>query len=222
MSGCRRFFLAAGCLMLLSEIWKQYALYTRLYGRVFLWYLPFQLCSIPMYLCILLGIFWDRQQPRQALLCFLSTYTLLSGIMVFLDTSGMHYGYAPLTVHSFLWHFLLIGLGICAGIIQSREREIPKARPFLVATGIFLLCCGIAEALNLALDRYDVINMFYINPHYPMEQLVYREMLTVLPNGTVILIYIGTIILGAGIIDRIWYIGRKRAAQDGKREVDIS
>ena len=49
------FFFYSGFLMLISEIWKQYCLtYIMNEGTYNWWYFPFQLCSIPMYVCLLL------------------------------------------------------------------------------------------------------------------------------------------------------------------------
>ena len=97
-----RLFFLCGLLMLCSEIWKQYTLTFPLGGGAYnWWYFPFQLCSIPMY--ILAAYPWLRRPGiRRTLLAFLMCYTLLGGIAVFADTSGLHYVYAPLTVHSYL------------------------------------------------------------------------------------------------------------------------
>lgn len=48
---------------------------------------------------------------------------LLSGIGAFLDTSGMHYPLPFLTCHSYLWHILLITIGIICGF-----QEFPTTR----------------------------------------------------------------------------------------------
>ena len=47
--------LAAGLLLLCAELWKQYVLTFRIGGGAYQWwYFPFQLCSLPMYLCLLI------------------------------------------------------------------------------------------------------------------------------------------------------------------------
>ena len=101
--------------MLSSEIWKQFALTFTLGGGSYnWWYFPFQLCSIPMY--ILLAYPWVRRESaRRMLLSFLMSFCLLGGIAVFADTSGLLYPLTALTVHSWIWHFLLILIGISAG-----------------------------------------------------------------------------------------------------------
>ena len=97
-----------GIFLLTSEILKQLLLtFVVNNGHYNLWYFPFQLCSLPMYLLVLYP-FFHTEPARNTILGFLSTYNLLGGIAVFFDTSGMHYPLLILTVHSYLWHILLI------------------------------------------------------------------------------------------------------------------
>ena len=212
------FFFACGILMLCSEVWKQFTLtFVIGGGRYNWWYFPFQLCSIPMY--ILLAYPWlRRSNTRRTLLTFLMCYCLLGGVAVFADTSGLHYPLRALTIHSYLWHILLIILGVTAGITYLRllrankkkalfSRSLKTAfplRPFLYSSLLYLACCLIAELLNLSLDRFGTINMFYINPDYRMQQVVFRDLLPILGNTGVILFYIASTILGAFILFLVW------------------
>ena len=103
-----RILFLCGAVMLSTEIWKQLVLTLSAGGHYNLWYLPFQLCSIPMY--VLLAYPWLRREKiRRVLLAFLMCYGLLGGIAAFADTSGMKYAYPALTVHSHLWHVLKVG-----------------------------------------------------------------------------------------------------------------
>lgn len=212
------FFFACGILMLCSEVWKQFTLTFVIGGGSYnWWYFPFQLCSIPMY--ILLAYPWlRRSNTRRTLLTFLMCYCLLGGVAVFADTSGLHYPLRALTIHSYLWHILLIILGVTAGITYLRllrankkkalfSRSLKTAfplRPFLYSSLLYLACCLIAELLNLSLDRFGTINMFYINPDYQMQQVVFRDLLPILGNTGVILFYIASTILGAFILFLVW------------------
>lgn len=220
-----RILFLCGAVMLSTEIWKQLVLTLSAGGHYNLWYLPFQLCSIPMY--VLLAYPWLRREKiRRVLLAFLMCYGLLGGIAAFADTSGMKYAYPALTVHSHLWHVLLILIGIFVGILYCRKpaggpgasgkllfsRRLINAfplRPFLGASALYLICCGIAELLNLALDQYGKINMFYINPDYQMQQVIFRDLIPVLGNTAVILLYIAATILGAFILFLFWRVVRR-------------
>lgn len=195
------FLFICGILMLISEIWKQYILTFIIGQGVYdLWYFPFQLCSIPMYICLFLP--WLKNSHLQNIFAsFLADYGLLSGIFSFFDTSGMHYGYAPLTLHSYLWHVLLILIGIVTALSFP---FFQRWKYFSGSTALFLICCSIALALDLCLDSYGPINMFYINPDYPMSQRVFSSIADMLGNTAGILLYIASIILGASVFHFIW------------------
>ena len=212
------FFFVCGIIMLISEVWKQLILTFVLGGGSYnWWYFPFQLCSIPMY--VLLAYPWlRRKNARLTLLAFLMCYCLLGGIAVFADTSGLHYPLPALTVHSYLWHIVLILLGITAGITYIRRLHFDRKRtlfsralsaafplrPFIYCTCLYLACCLIAELLNLSLDKFGTINMFYINPDYRMQQVVFRDLLPIIGNTGTILLYIASTILGAFLLYLFW------------------
>ncbi len=46
--------------------------------------------------------------------------------------------------------------------------------------------------------------MFYINPHYEMNQIVFASMRSVLPNQAVIAVYIFMTVFGALLIHLFW------------------
>lgn len=213
-----RIFFLCGVLMLCSEIWKQLVLTFSLgHGTYNWWYFPFQLCSIPMYLLLVYP--WIRKEgARRMLLAFLMTYCPLGGIAVFADTSGLQYPLPALTVHSWTWHILLILVGISAGAVyfgrlRSSAKEILFSRalsealplrPFFHATVLYLSCCLIAELFNLTFDRFGLINMFYINPHLKMQQVIFRDLVPLIGNPGAILVYIAAAVSGAFLFFLIW------------------
>lgn len=204
-------FFCIGSFMLLTEVWKQWCLTYRLGGGQYnWWYFPFQLCSIPMYVCLLLP-FLPSDKLRNILLTFLMDYGLLAGIFTFFDTSGLHYSYAPLTVHSYAWHVLLIFLGLYAGHANKalRNKASSGCRDFAGATAVYLFCCLLATVCNLVFYRYGSINMFYISPHYRMTQKVFRHIALLLGNGAGIIVYICAIIAGAFFVHLLWKWSRK-------------
>lgn len=192
--------------MAASEIWKQVYLTFCLNGGSYdWWHFPFQLCSMPMYLLLLLP-YLKEGRLRQALLSFLMCYGTLGGIAAFADTSGMHYPVLSLTVHSYLWHLLQIAAGIASGMVFCRDTA--PCRPlksFLDASLLYLVFCGAASLINCLVSPHAVINMFYINPRYPMNQVVFRRLVPFVGNNAAILIYIAAAVLGAGLLFCIWY-----------------
>ena len=86
---------------------------------------------------------------------------LLSGIGAFLDTSGMHYPLPFLTCHSYLWHILLITIGIICGFSGISDYTW---RGFRLMAVLFAALCGAATILNLIIGRIHTIDLFYISP----------------------------------------------------------
>jgi len=201
----RPFFLLCGLLMAASEIWKQLYLTFAVNGGSYdWWYFPFQLCSMPMYVLLLLP-HTKKGRLQQALLAFLMCYGTLGGIAVFADTSGLHYPVISLTVHSYLWHLLQIAAGILAGIAfcQDACKRHPW-RPFADASLLYLLFCAAASFINGLVSPHAAINMFYINPRYRMEQVVFCLLVPHIGNNAAILTYMGATILGAGVLFLFW------------------
>ena len=215
-----------GIFLLTSEILKQLLLtFVVNAGHYTLWYFPFQLCSLPMYLLVLYP-FFHTESARNTILGFLATYNLLGGIAVFFDTSGMHYPLLMLTVHSYLWHILLIVTGILSGILlvqksatvpslsysKDMKRQLTDASmhhllpSFSRITLLYILFALIAEYLNHILDSFGEINLFYINPDYQMTQIFFVKIGELCGNNLAILVYILATIFGASILYGFWNI----------------
>ena len=215
-----------GSFLFASEILKQLLLtFVVDDGHYTLWYFPFQLCSLPMYLLVLYP-FFHTESARNTILGFLATYNLLGGIAVFFDTSGMHYPLLILTVHSYLWHILLIITGILSGILlvqksatvpslsysKDMKRQLTDTSmhhllpSFSRITLLYILFALIAEYLNHILDSFGEINLFYINPDYQMTQVFFVKIGELCGNNLAILVYILATIFGAGILYGFWNI----------------
>lgn len=207
MNKQKKIFFGCGILMLTTELWKQWCLTYRLGGGHYnWWYFPFQLCSIPMYICLLLS-FLSSDRIRRALLTFLMDFGLLAGFFTFFDTSGLHYPLVFLTIHSYAWHILLILLGLYAGYLNAAS---VSHTDFVSAAGIYLSCCLIATVLNLVCYPFGRINMFYISPHFQMSQKVFRYIALYLGNDAGIAVYLCAIGAGAWLVHLLWMrIGKR-------------
>jgi hypothetical protein len=190
--------------MAVSELWKQWVLtFVVNNGDYDWWYFPFQLCSIPMYLLLLLPVceaFFPKVQP--SILTFLATYGLLGGLAVFADTSGLHYPVLPLTIHSYAWHVLMVAIGIASAVLQRQGKRQNHA--FRGATGIYLSCCLVAASINTVLDGADSVNLFYINPKISMIQVVFRDLAPLVGNMPAIALYVAATVLGAWLVHAFW------------------
>lgn len=205
-----RLLFAVGILLSASEIYKQFFLYYIVNGQNYdWWYFPFQLCSLPMYLCLLLPLVGTHM--RQIFCTFMYSYNLLGAFMVFVEPDGLMHPYWTLTLHSFLWHILLIFVGF---FIAFSGLAKPGKRAFGDATRLFLICCGIATVITVCSHPYGNADMFYITPYYPTSQLVFSQISSavgILPGN---LIYIASIMLGAGLIHlTCQFIGRIKTVE---------
>lgn len=203
MKKAETLFFYLGCAMFISELIKQLLLTFVVGGGHYdWWYFPFQLCSIPMYFLPLYR-YLKSIQVKLVVLTFFMTYSLLGGVAVFFDTSGMHYSLAILTVHSYLWHILLIIIGVFSGVLLLKN-TYPSPTLFLRATLLYGVCCMIAAFLNRIISSFTNINLFYINPLFRMNQVFFRCIADQFGNTAGIACYLAGAVLGAFILYLFW------------------
>lgn len=194
--GESRMLLTVGVMLMLSEVFKQLA-YTAIEGAYRFDLIPFQLCSIPMYLCIIIALIPDGKISR-AMRTFTATFGLMGGLASYIAPATMCRDWLELTLHSFLWHLVLIFLGFY--LFFSKNTEFGK-RGFLGAEILYLTLCLIAFAINLIcadVPGIDV-NMFYIGPK-PSTLPICREMTARFGIAVNSLIYIASLSLCAYLI----------------------
>ena len=149
---------ACGVFLAFSEVYKQLFLYYIENNRHYdWWYFPFQLCSLPMYLCLLLPFVPHKYQ--RIFCTFMYNYNLLGAVMVFVDPSGLMHPYWTLTLHGFIWHILLIFIGL---LIAFSRMVLPTAKGFWQSTAVFAVGCVIATIINVTSHPYGNADMFYI------------------------------------------------------------
>ena len=192
-------------LMPLSEVAKQLLL-TRTNGGVYVWwYFPFQLCSMPLYLLplrqILIRRIGEDSRVIRLLTDFLADFSLLGGIFAFADQSGMHYAVRVLTLHSYLWHFTMIFLGLY--LVFSGRHSKDRENAFKTYQGpalLFLFLAAAAELINTLFHNFGEINMFYISPWEPVTQIILKDIAAYTGNAAEIFIYILLILAGGYLI----------------------
>jgi len=113
---------ACGLVLTLSEVFKQFFCYYVIADGTYHWgEFPFQLCSIPMYLCLIVP--WLKLgKLRRALYSFMVLYNLLGGAIAFTEPSGLLHGHLFLTAHSCVWHMLLVFVGLFLCAVQARRQ----------------------------------------------------------------------------------------------------
>lgn len=159
-----KILFGCGAFLILTEVYKQlfyyYAMDTVVHYHW--WIFPFQLCSIPMYLCLLLP-FLKNGKVKDALCTFMATYNLLGGFMAFIEPSGILHSHWTLTLHACIWHMMLNFIGLYLIVTGKAKRTM---RHFLYAAITFVALACIAFSINLALRDISQasVNMFYVGP----------------------------------------------------------
>ena len=168
-----------GWMLVILEVYKQLFLYCIVNSGAFdLWFFPFQLCSVPMYLCILLPLVSSRL--RSVFLTFMSGYTFVSAAAALIYPEDYLRPYVSLTAHGFLWHGILLFISL---LIMMSGAADSSAKGLLRAAGLFACLCAAAVCINAAAEPvmqsirishpevpHSWTAMFYLNPYHISPQ----------------------------------------------------
>ena len=139
---------ACGLFLLLTEVYKQlFYTYHIGAGEYQWWIFPFQMCSVPMYLCLIAP--WLKPgKVQQGMYNFMMSFNLLGGLMAFIEPSGIVHEYWTLTLHAFIWHMMLVFIGLYLGFSRYGGKTVKDYKLGIIT---FCVLCVIAFALNLLL-----------------------------------------------------------------------
>ncbi len=193
----RRILLAAGLILTAGETYKQLFLYFIINGGHYdWWFFPFQLCSIPMYLCVIQYFVKDRKTWVK-ICTFLRDYHIMAGIAALVVHEGFSHIHWSLTLHGYIWHIMLILIGL---FVWLCGRTDDSARGYLNTLPLFWGCVAVACVINIAAPRHGEADMFYISPYHHSVQPVIHELSVALGILPADLLYLFAICLGAALI----------------------
>ncbi len=204
-----RLFFAVGVCLCLGETYKQ-LFYPAVEGAWRADLFPFQLCSVPMYICILIPFIGAR--ASRAARTFLATFGLLGGAASYIAPGTMLRPYLSVTIHSFLWHLCLIFLGVYAartvwdGAENSPSGEDFRSPPraFFDTAALYLILCLIALVINIAFHpSHPEVNMFYLGPT-PSTLPVCRDITARFGVAVNSVLYAGAVLFCAFLIYLLW------------------
>ena len=190
-----RILTICGWILVVTEIYKQLFFYYVVNNGVYdWWYFPFQLCSVPMYLCILLPIAGRVHFSQQAesngsaagslqsvFLTFMGGFTFISTSAALIYPQDFLRIYVTLTLHGFIWHGLLLFISLTVFLSGMADLS-PKG--FARSAALFLILCAAAVCINVAAEpamssaysdgliRNPYAAMFYLNPLHISPQPV--------------------------------------------------
>lgn len=159
----RRILFFCGLFLTVSEILKQFFYYFAIMDNCYSWNdFPFQLCSVPMYMCLIAP--WLKPGKLQrGMYSFMVLYNLLGGAISFTEPSGLLHGYWFLTMHACIWHMMLVFVGL---FLCLSKRGGNRKSDYTHATWTFIVLCAVAFTLNylVQLGIGAHMNMFFVGP----------------------------------------------------------
>lgn len=216
-----RILFICGLGLALSEVFKQFFCYYVIAEQSYHWgEFPFQLCSTPMYMCLVVP-FLKEGRLRRSLYSFMVLYNLLGGAISFAEPSGLFHEYVFLTAHSCIWHMLLVFVGL---LICFTKRGGVAVKDYVDATKLFLILCGVAFGLNcfVQLGLGEKMNMFFVGPgNSPIA--VFKQFSEWFGWYVNTPIYIFAVCLGAYLIFALiyWCCNKKLPILDNREGVSI-
>ena len=152
-----------GLVLSLSEVVKQFFYYYVMKDHQYSWGdFPFQLCSVPMYLCMIAPCLKPGKIQR-GMYSFMVLYNLLGGAIAFAEPSGLLHGQLFLTMHSCFWHMILVFVGL---FLCFSKRGGNQKSDYRGATYTFIGLCVVAFGLNcfVQFGLGEHMNMFFVGP----------------------------------------------------------
>ena len=207
----RTVLLSVGIFLILTEVYKHLFYYYVMGNGDYPWWIfPFQLCSIPMYFCIIAPLLPEGKLQR-ALYSFMGSFNLLGGLMAFIEPSGIVHGHWTLTLHAFVWHMLLIFVGV---YLLACGRAGSEKKDYLHSVYVFLCLCAVAFLLNVVIGKLtgEGINMFYVGPqNSPLA--VFKTISERFGWYVSTALYIPAVCLGAFVVFLPMHLYRRRAKE---------
>lgn len=205
-----RILFLLGLILSLSEVYKQLFYYFVVMDRQYNWgEFPFQLCSVPMYMCLFAP--WLKPgKVQRSMYSFMVLYNLLGGAIAFTEPSGLLHGYWFLTLHALCWHMMLVFIGLF--LCFSGRGGTTKA-DYWKATWTFVALCAVAFAINCVVQNvfHGSINMFFVGPgNSPI--IVFKQFSQWFGWYINTLIYIPVVCLGAYLISLLIRFVNAKAA----------
>ena len=204
-----RLLAVSGWVLAALEVCKQLYLFNVINGGVYdWWFFPFQLCSVPMYLCILLP--FTRGRVRDAFLLFMAGCTFVGACATFIFPEDILRADMLLTFHGFIWHGILLFISLV--IMMSGMAKMTRAN-FAGFILLMTVMSIIAVMINAAVEPvmqasyaagllpHSYSAMFYLNPYHISPQPVVGPVQRVIGIPAGLVLYVLSIIAASGVID---------------------
>lgn len=212
---CRKFddkknkilLLAFAGVLIVSEVFKQLFLFYVVEDHAICWgEFPFQMCSMPMYLCPV-AVFSKNERVKRTVYGFMMCFNLLGGFAGVFEPSGVFLNQIPLTVHAIAWHYSLVFLGF---YIIFSHRAGSTLKDFFDVVKLFVMLAFIAFVINtlIGITVGAEVNMFFVGPN-PAPIIVFNTIALKYGWAASTVIYIPITSLAAGAVFRLSCLRKK-------------
>ncbi len=212
----KKLLFFCGLFLLIIEIYKQlFYFYIVNNGKYDFSVFPFQLCDVPMFLCLIIP-FINNEKVLEGMYNFMVSYNLLGGFITFLEPSALCRPYLMMTLHGFVWHLVLVFIGI---YLALSNRCLKSKKDFLMSTKVYVVLCTIALILNLSLRNLSSgkLNAFYLGPS--ISPIIVFETISLKFGWFVnMVLFIVVMTIGAYLVYMVFYNLNKRLRKECSHE----
>lgn len=197
-----------GGFLLATEVYKiAFHIVVNPYDWGFFGCFPFQLCSVPMYLCVFCALCKNERLNRWLYECMFAV-NMFGGIMAFAEPSGIQHTFVTLTAHAYIWHMALIFVGL---YLYFSKRVCTDARSYRKAIAVYLGSCVLAQVFNLVFA--GKVNCFYISPYIQSPLAVFKDIYASCGWLVNMVLLILALSLASAAVYYVGYYFRARAAK---------
>lgn len=218
--GNRRLLVGMGAFLILTEIYKQIFYTYHIGGGEYQWWIfPFQLCSVPMYLCVI-APFVKSERVRRGMYAFMTTFNLLGGLMAFIEPSGIVHEYWTLTLHAFFWHMSLVFVGF---YLIASDRGATSLADYRGGVLSFLALAAIAFCINFLVQTFvgEHINMFFVGPG-ESSLVVFKQISRAIGWYFSTALYLPAVCLGAFVVFLPVYLYKKKRKETVQKTAETT
>lgn len=163
------------------------------------WYAaPFQLCTMPAYICLISAVI-KPGKTKDALLSLLAYFTIWGSVMVFFIPNSCFVETIEVNIHTMWLHCGSLVVSVYLIMTRAVKNELLSVRRGFF---VFLICTGTALAMDVAAKLSGVIgedtfNMFYISPYFISSLPVFEDIQQAVPYILFLASYVIVFMLGA-------------------------
>jgi len=133
--------------------------------------------------------------------------------MAFIEPSGIQHTYVTLTAHAYIWHMLLIFLGL---YLYLSKRACMDRVSYKKAAVVYLASCALAQGLNLIFA--GKINCFYISPYIQSPLAVFKDIYAACGWFVNMLLLILALLIASAVVYYIGYFLRVKFNSGDKNQ----